>query len=205
MGFVQDKKDFAKQVQQISFYPPKSEKEYKSIQKIRSYPKLLILELSPNINLYKMTEYYKEHNVMIALLISMKDTKYLPDLFKLDIQGYFLKGMKSIERQVAVNSLLNGIQYIHPTFVPILLERYKTYKTLRKEPLNRPKSLLSQREWDILEQIVQGKSNDKIGEHFNIVIKTVKNHVSCILKKLNVSNRTRAAVVAIKNNWVSLK
>nr|WP_249315580.1 response regulator transcription factor [Bacillus sp. FJAT-49711] len=95
--------------------------------------------------------------------------------------------------------MLNGLQYIHPKLVPILL---RSYKNIRAE--KRPKKLLSQREWEILEQIVHGKNTETISEHLNIARKTVKNHIGNILKKLNVDDRTSAAVIAIKNRWVIL-
>ena len=162
-------------------------------------PKLIILEIDPNLNLHKVIQSYADQNVMIALWISNKEIKQLPDLFKMNIQGYFLKGMSAGELQVAITSMLNGLQYVHPKLVPILLQSHKNIRTEQ-----RPKKLLSQREWEILEQIVHGKNTETISEHLNIARKTVKNHIGNILKKLNVDDRTSAAVLAIKNQWVIL-
>jgi DNA-binding NarL/FixJ family response regulator len=53
--------------------------------------------------------------------------------------------------------------------------------------------------------LADGKSNRAIGETLYISEKTVKNHVSSILQKLNVNDRTQAVVVAIKNGWVEVR
>ncbi|MBS4219060.1 response regulator transcription factor [Bacillus sp. FJAT-49711] len=177
-----------------------------SVQKIRSLhagnlPELLILELNSNINICKVIESHQGHNVIIALWISKNEVKHLPELFKMNVHGYFLKGMNTKEIQIGINSISNGIEYIHPAFVPNL---FQSYKKIYKEQIKRPKKLLSKREWDVLEQIVHGKNTDSISEHLNIASKTVKNHIGSILKKLHVKDRTSAAVLAIKNKWIFL-
>lgn len=57
----------------------------------------------------------------------------------------------------------------------------------------------------MLQMLADGKSNRGIGESLFISEKTVKNHVSNILQKMNVNDRTQAVVVAIKNGWVEMR
>jgi two-component system response regulator DegU len=57
----------------------------------------------------------------------------------------------------------------------------------------------------VLQLLADGKSNRAIGETLYISEKTVKNHVSNILQKMNVNDRTQAVVLAIKNGWVEVK
>ena len=64
---------------------------------------------------------------------------------------------------------------------------------------------LTKREQEILEEIVQGKSNKEIADTLFISEKTVKNHVSNILKKLDVTDRTQAAVLALRSGIVPIK
>lgn len=61
---------------------------------------------------------------------------------------------------------------------------------------------LTKRERSILQLLTYGQSNQQIAETLDISIKTVKNHVSSILKKMKVNDRTQAAVMAIRNHWV---
>jgi two-component system response regulator DegU len=65
--------------------------------------------------------------------------------------------------------------------------------------------LLTRRECEVLQLLADGKSNRGIGEALYISEKTVKNHVSNILQKMNVNDRTQAVVVAIKNGWVEVR
>src|SRR5699024_1020960 len=67
-----------------------------------------------------------------------------------------------------------------------------------------PRKLYSKREGEILQLLVDGQSNRQIAKTLDISEKTVKNHVSSLFKKLQVNDRTQAAVMAIRNNWVSL-
>jgi two-component system response regulator DegU len=63
---------------------------------------------------------------------------------------------------------------------------------------------LTRREREVLQLMAEGKSNRAIGEFLFISEKTVKNHVSSILQKLSVQDRTQAVVISIKNGWVKL-
>jgi NarL family two-component system response regulator LiaR len=67
-----------------------------------------------------------------------------------------------------------------------------------------PVDSLTEREMDVLKLIAEGMNNGQIGDTLFIGIKTVKTHVSNILSKLGVEDRTQAAVMAIKNGWVDI-
>ena len=71
--------------------------------------------------------------------------------------------------------------------------------------IRRPLHLLTRRECEVLQLLADGKSNRGIGETLFISEKTVKNHVSNILQKMNVNDRTQAVVYAIKNGWVEVR
>ncbi|MCY7729478.1 two-component system response regulator DegU, partial [Bacillus safensis] len=68
-----------------------------------------------------------------------------------------------------------------------------------------PLHILTRRECEVLQMLADGKSNRGIGESLFFSEKTVKNHVSNILQKMNVNDRTQAVVVAIKNGWVEMR
>jgi DNA-binding NarL/FixJ family response regulator len=69
------------------------------------------------------------------------------------------------------------------------------------EPLFVP---LSQREVEILDYIAHGQSNKDIARELSISDQTVKNHITSILRKLAVNDRTQAVIYALRNNWIKL-
>ena len=72
----------------------------------------------------------------------------------------------------------------------------------RKNPANEMLATLTIREKDVLMEIAKGKSNKEIGAQLDITEKTVKTHVSNIFTKIDVADRTQAALYAIKNGFV---
>jgi two-component system response regulator DegU len=71
--------------------------------------------------------------------------------------------------------------------------------------VSRPLHLLTRRECEVLQLLADGNSNRGISEALFISEKTVKNHVSAILQKMDVNDRTQAVVVAIKKGWVEMR
>jgi two-component system, NarL family, response regulator DegU len=78
-------------------------------------------------------------------------------------------------------------------------------KGQQRQEVRLPLHLLTRRECEVLQLLADGKSNRGIGEALFISEKTVKNHVSNILQKMNVNDRTQAVVMAIKNGWVEVR
>jgi DNA-binding NarL/FixJ family response regulator len=104
-------------------------------------------------------------------------------------QAYLLKGMAHDELLDAIRSVHAGIRYLPP----------RVLKSLAERP---PGSALSPRELDILRLIVKGLSNKQIAENLGITEGTVKWHVNIVLSRLNVSDRTQAAVAALHRGIV---
>lgn len=73
-------------------------------------------------------------------------------------------------------------------------------RDIEKDKIN----LLTNRELEVLIQVANGMFNKEIATNLNISERTVKNHISNIFKKIDVSDRTQAAVFAIKNNIIKL-
>ena len=68
-----------------------------------------------------------------------------------------------------------------------------------------PEGSLSPREIEILDLVARGNSNKIIGRKLSISDQTVKNHVSAILRKLEVNDRTEAVVYALRNGWIRIE
>lgn len=106
-------------------------------------------------------------------------------------QGYLLKGMPHDDLLDAIRRVRSGVQYLPPQVRTSLANRL-------------PSSELSPRELQILELIVKGLSNKQIADRLGITEGTVKWHVNAILGRMNVSDRTQAAVAALSRGIVQL-
>lgn len=106
-------------------------------------------------------------------------------------QGYLLKDAKPNELLNVIRMVHSGQQYVSPTVARKLVER-----------MNNP--VLSERELEVLRLMAQGLSNQDIGTALNIGESTVKSHVTRILSKLGVNDRTQAVIAAVKRGLVSL-
>ena len=111
----------------------------------------------------------------------------------------------------AVKIVAEGGSYVHPKVTHNLVAEYKRLANaqnsggFQQSEVRRPLHLLTRRECEVLQMLADGKSNRGIGEGLYISEKTVKNHVSNILQKMNVNDRTQAVVTAIKNGWVEVR
>ncbi|WP_235182989.1 response regulator transcription factor [Gracilibacillus boraciitolerans] len=61
--------------------------------------------------------------------------------------------------------------------------------------------MFTRREWEVMELLTQGYSNQRISNQLYITDKTVKNHISSILRKLEVPDRTNAVLTVLRNKW----
>lgn len=159
---------------------------------------MLIIDLDTDVDTIKLVEFYSKQNIDIVVWTSDIKSDHLLELFKMGLHGYFYNGMDTSELIFAIEYVLNGKQFIHPHLSSILL---KEYIKNDGEKIKRPTGVLTKREWEILELIVRGKNNEKIAANLFISITTVNNHVGSIYRKLHVTDRTNAALLAIKNNW----
>jgi len=104
-------------------------------------------------------------------------------------KAYLLKGMTSEELISTIREVAAGRSHIPPAIAERLAERMGTED-------------LTPREADVLEQIVQGKSNKEIATELDISEATVKTHINSLLSKLGVTDRTQAATAAIRRGLV---
>ena len=115
------------------------------------------------------------------------------------IEGYVLKDSESAELKKAIFSIVDGEIYIQPSLIPAL-----NAKRIEKNVDENKIDDLTKRELEVLKLLAVGMYNKEIAEKLNISERTVKNHVSNIFKKLEVTDRTQAAVFAIRNNLIRI-
>ena len=155
----------------------------------------------------------KYPDTKIIILSIHDDENYVTHALQTGAIGYLLKEMDADALIEAVKVVAEGGSYLHPKVTHNLVNEYRKLAAgvarsgayLQTMEIRRPLHLLTRRECEVLQMLADGKSNRGIGEALFISEKTVKNHVSNILQKMNVNDRTQAVVVAIKNGWVEVK
>lgn len=184
----------------------------------KSNPDVIIMDINmPNINGVEATKRLVEANpnVKVIILSIHDDENYVTHALKTGARGYLLKEMDADTLIEAVKVVADGGSYLHPKITHNLVNEFRRLATsgvtdnrtasASQIEIRRPLHILTRRECEVLQMLADGKSNRGIGESLFISEKTVKNHVSNILQKMNVNDRTQAVVVAIKNGWVEVR
>lgn len=167
-----------------------------------SRPQILLLDINmPKMNGIEVLEEIKRRNIDIKVLILTvhNEIEYLLKAVNIGVDGYILKESESAELKKAIDVIINGESYIQPELTPELNKRL----ILRDSDKDKIE-LLSRREMEVLIQVANGLINKEIANLLSISERTVKNHISNIFKKIDVSDRTQAAVFAIKNDLIKL-
>lgn len=138
-------------------------------------------------------------NSKIIVLTIHADREYLIKTIQMGAAGYVLKDADSDVLIKAIRNVFMGQTYVQPNMTSELIKEFNRNDEARQET---DQGLLTRRELEVLELITEGMLNKEIAGKLFISEKTVKNHVSNIFKKLNVSDRTQAAIYAYKNNLI---
>lgn len=165
-------------------------------------PDVLLLDINmPHMNGLEVLKEIKKRRIDLGVLILTvhNEVEYLVKAVDIGIDGYILKDSESSELKKAIESVINGDKYIQPSLIPGLNSRLIN-RDSDKDKLEQ----LTKRELEVLVLIANGMFNKEIAIELNISERTVKNHISNIFKKIDVADRTQAAVFAIKNNLIKL-
>jgi DNA-binding NarL/FixJ family response regulator len=126
----------------------------------------------------------------VIMLTIHDDWEYVNQSIKLGASGYLLKDVEAQSLYTAIRDVNAGKTYIHPNLAfDIIAQKEKALSVDR----------LTSREKEVLSMISRGLNNDDIAEKLVISEKTVRNHVSNIYRKLQVKDRTQAALLGMKN------
>lgn len=165
-------------------------------------PEVLLLDINmPEKNGIDVLKQMKADNSKIKVLILTvhNEIEYLMSAVDIGVNGYILKDSESSELKNAIKAVQNGESYIQPNLI-VALNNQLIKRDTDKDKI----SALTNRELEVLTQVANGMFNKEIAINLNISERTVKNHISNIFKKIDVSDRTQAAVFAIKNNIIKL-
>ena len=135
--------------------------------------------------------------VKVIILTTFDDDEYVFEGLRAGAVGYLLKDTPSEQLFAAIRAAARGEAFIQPSVARKVVAEFArlTGRKRRRsaQPLVEP---LSAREMEVLALVAEGLSNREIGERLFITAGTVKNHVSNILSKLNVRDRTQALLRA---------
>ena len=137
---------------------------------------------------------------VVMLTISDDDADVM-DAILAGACGYLLKDSSIQELMAGIQAASRGESLISPAIAVKVLQRVRATRTL-PETASTIKAELSDREIDVLKLIANGKDNAVIAAELHISPKTVKNHISNILMKLQIDNRIQAAVYAVRSGIV---
>jgi NarL family two-component system response regulator LiaR len=134
----------------------------------------------------------------VLVITSFSSDRHLFPAIRAGALGYLLKDATPNEIQQAIRNVYLGQATLDPSIANRVLE--EMMRSSDELPDNKP----TERETEILKLIAQGYSNDEIGAQLTITERTVRTHVSNILAKLHLSNRTQAALYALREGIASL-
>ncbi len=165
-------------------------------------PDIILLDINmPGKNGIEVLTEIKRKNISVKILMLTvhNEVEYLLKAIDIGADGYILKDTESAELKRAINYIIQGENYIQPSLIPALNSRLVN-RDMDKEKIDS----LTRRELEVLIQVSNGMFNKEIANSLDISERTVKNHISNIFKKIEVNDRTQAAVFAIKNNLIQL-
>lgn len=185
------------------------------------HPDVVLMDINmPIENGVAATERLKSifPEIKVVILSIHDDESYVFETLRKGASGYLLKDMEAESLINAIRSVVAGHAYIHPKVTGKLINQLRRMTYLDDKGVMEPETAqetnvkfvhqsnnpLTRREAEVLRLMAEGKSNKSIGEYLFISEKTVKNHVSSILQKMEVDDRTQAVIIAIKYGWVTI-
>lgn len=138
-------------------------------------------------------------DVRVIMLTTFDDDEYVFEGLRAGAVGYLLKDVDSAELVDAIRAAARGESFLQPSIAAKVVQEFARLgerPSVQKDPNQQLVEPLSERELEVLAEIAQGFSNREIANNLFIAEGTVKNHVTNILGKLTVRDRTQAALKA---------
>jgi DNA-binding NarL/FixJ family response regulator len=135
-------------------------------------------------------------SVKVLILTTFDDDEWVFDAIRAGASGYLLKDTPREKVVEAVRGTMSGKSYVDPLVAGKLLGQVASKQ---EQPSAIITAKLTEREVDVLRLIARGLSNAEIAQKLHLSEGTIRNHVSAIFSKLDVSDRTQAAIIAIRH------
>jgi DNA-binding NarL/FixJ family response regulator len=162
-------------------------------------PNLALMDLKmPLMNGVEATRRIRsEHpDVKVLVLTTYDDDEWVFDAVRAGASGYLLKDTPREKLMEAIRGTAAGRAYVDPAVAGRLLEQAASPRALGGASIA---DGLTEREGEVLRLLARGLSNAEIAGRLHLSEGTVRNHVSAVLAKLEVSDRTQAAILAIRH------
>ncbi|EOW3687216.1 response regulator [Staphylococcus pseudintermedius] len=159
-------------------------------------PELIVVDLvMPEMNGITLIQKLKEQHAGIKILVltSYVDEEHVMSAMQAGADGYEMKDVDPEALMTSIETVLQGDKVIH-----------KDAQQVMDTVITKPHMLnkLSKRETEVLKEMAKGKTNKEIAETLFVSEKTIKTHVSHIFSKLEVTDRTQAAIYAMENHLI---
>lgn len=167
-------------------------------------PDVLLSDINmPKMNGIELTQRVKQEmpHVGVCILTIYHDDGNVFQAIKAGATGYVLKDSPPEETVAAIRAISKGDGLLHPSIAARVLSEFNRISTQRAADM-KLFSELTAREIEVLKEVATGKRNREIAETLFISEKTVKNHISNILFKLQVNDRTEAAMLAARGGLI---
>lgn len=180
-------------------------------QALELQPDIILLDINmPRLSGLEAIKHMKAAQVHFKVIILSihDDENYVIEVVKSGAAGYLLKDVEPTMLVKAIRAVYEGESFIYPTLAKKLfgeINRREDRKELTILTDMRKEERLTYREIEVLQLICQGMSNMEIAQKLFLSEKTVKNHLTNIFRKINVSDRTQAVLYAIKHKIVVLE
>lgn len=165
-------------------------------------PDLILMDLiMPEMDGIEATRMIKAEmpDMKIMMLTSFSDTEHVIPAIEAGASGYQLKDIQPDELVSSIRRIMNGEDQLHPKATSLVLKHLSNGNRNERKLADE----LTKRELEVLKEIASGKSNKEIASSLFITEKTVKTHVSNVLAKLGLADRTQAALYAVRNQLVT--
>jgi NarL family two-component system response regulator LiaR len=162
-------------------------------------PDLVLMDLKmPVMNGVEATRQIraKYPEVKVLVLTTYDDDEWVFDAIQAGASGYLLKDTPRDEVVKVIRGTVSGKVYLDPSVAGKVLDQVSSRQTQLPTLIT---SKLTEREIEVLRLLAKGLNNKDISERLFLSEGTVRNHVSTILAKLGVSDRTQAAVIALQH------
>lgn len=175
-------------------------------------PDIVLLDINmPRGNGLEVTRRLRDLKVnsKVIILTIHDDENYVLEVIRAGAAGYLLKDIEPGMLVKAIRTVYEGESFIYPTLAKKLFSEINRQEDKKHELTKimdrRREERLTYREIEVLQLICQGMSNHTIAQTLFLSEKTVKNHLTNIFRKINVTDRTQAVLYALKNKIVELE
>ncbi len=181
-----------------------------AVEKARKLvPDVVLMDISmPRMDGVEATRQIRRENPQIGVVVltMYAEEELIFGLVRAGAAGYLLKDADSSQIAEAIRMISRGESFIHPAIASKILTGFSHLSEGKAMPMKgvEPVHNLSGREVTVLRLVAEGKTNKEIANSLDLSEKTVKNHIRNIFGKLNVFDRTQAAIYALKNGLIDI-